>query len=197
MPSTTIVTTRTLLVAAIALCALPGAPRTAQAQAMSGSMAIRVSVVESISPIAIIRPAEALRVVTDAYGSRGQVRFGIESDMPVEVSIRAADGSPIAGGVALASRVRLVGAARAPGGSGRAPAGRAFAAGVNEIGLDFNWTDFGDATRGTLDLPATEVRATARKGDAEVTVIAFLPAVSLDVPRQPIAATLVAQTRRP
>lgn len=197
MPSTAVVNNRYVLAAAAALGALVGAARTAQAQPATGSMAIYVSVVESISPIAVIHSANELRVLTDAYGSRGQVRFGIESDMPVEVSIRTVDGSPIAGGVALASRVRLVGAARAPSGSGGVPAGRAFAAGVNEIGVDFNWTDFGDATRGTLELPATEVRATARKGDAEVTVIALLPAVSLHVPRPPIAATLVAQTRRP
>ena len=185
---------RALLGIAVAALAFAGTAQSAAAQPASGGMMIRVSVVESINPIAVIRPPDGIRVVTDAFGSRGQLRFGIESDMPVEVSIRAVDGSVLPGSAALASRIRLVGSATVPRG-GPATPGRAFNSGANEIGLDFNWSDFGNATRGTLELPATEVRATARRGDAEVTVIAYLPAVSLNVP--PGAATTVAAAETP
>jgi hypothetical protein len=179
---------RPLLGVAAAALFVAGWACVAGAQAVNGSMTVRVTVLESINPIAVIRPADALRVVTDARGSHGQVRFGIESDMPVDVSIRAVDGSPLADAATLASRIRLVGSAPVARGA-RAVQARALSAGSSEIGLDFNWSDFGDASRGTLELPATEVRATAWKGDAEVTVVAYLPAVSLRVPRQPAAGS--------
>lgn len=150
---------RTAPLAALAL-AVVVAPASAQRVA-TGAMTVRVTVLETVRPIALAEPAERPQVVRDPVTGRYQLRMTLASEAPIEA--RLGESS------AAAPRARIVSGADTTRWSVRVDLPAAIGSASDTV----------------------EVRLTSRTGEAETTVIARVPAELVPALRPRVIARAV------